>query len=187
MAAARMTPRLRVILVVGGVLIAVALLWRAWLQRDEGPVVTTVPSDSTVTGLRSTPLWFASADGESLVVELRETPEQPDLHGRVAALVEALASGPQGDGVRVLPVGTRLLHAYLDERGTLTLDLSRAFRQGFRGGARTEELALGSLVRTVATAVPEARRIRLVCAGAPLATLGGHFPLDEPLDPDDWP
>jgi len=26
-----------------------------------------------------------------------------------------------------------------------------------------------------------------VCAGVALPTLGGHFPLDQPLDPDEWP
>jgi len=38
-----------------------------------------------------------------------------------------------------------------------------------------------------ATGVPEAKRIRIVCAGVALPTLGGHFPLDQPLDPEDWP
>ena len=39
----------------------------------------------------------------------------------------------------------------------------------------------------VAANVPEAKRIRIVCGGAAISTLGGHFPLDRPLDPDDWP
>jgi len=26
-----------------------------------------------------------------------------------------------------------------------------------------------------------------VCAGRPIATLGGHLPLDRPLDVADWP
>ena len=75
----------------------------------------------------------------------------------------------------------------MDEAGLLTLDLSRAFRQGFKGGARAEELALGALIRTLSASVPEAQHIRIVCAGSPLASFGGHFPLDQPLDPNDWP
>ena len=132
-------------------------------------------------------LWFASPEGDSLVSEPREMPEQPELHAHVAALVAALEQGPRTGGERTLPEGTMLLHAYLDDSGLLTLDLSRPFRQGFQGGARAEELALGSLVRTIATGVPDAKRIRIVCAGVALPTLGGHFPLDQPLDPDDWP
>ena len=44
---------------------------------------------------------------------------------------------------------------------------------------------LGSLVRTLLANVPEARRVRLVCAGEPLATLGGHVACDRPFDGSD--
>ena len=81
---------------------------------------------------------------------------------------------------------SRALHVYLDDGGLLTLDLSRAFRQGFHGGSRAEEFAVGSLVRTIASNLPEVKQVRLVCGGAPLTTLGGHVALDRPLDPDDW-
>lgn len=177
----------RRLLVGGSLLVAIALVVRLWLGRAPGPEPPSAPADSTAAGMRAVTLWFASPDGDSLVAEPREMAEQPDLHARAAVLVAALEQGPRGGGSRTLPEGTMLLHAYLDDSGLLTLDLSRPFRQGFRGGARAEELVLGSLVRTIATGVPEAKRIRIVCAGATLPTLGGHFPLDEPLDPDDWP
>lgn len=178
----------RLIILIGALLITIALGVRTWLEQhpEELPPPLT-GADSTTAGMRAVPLWFASADAESLVVEPREMPEKTDLHERLAALIAALVQGPRQDGLRALPEGTALLHVYLDDAGLLTLDLSRAFRQGFRGGARAEELALGSLIRTVASAVPEAKRIRIVCAGNPLPTLGGHFPLDQPIDPNDWP
>ena len=179
--------RIRLIVLLGAVLIAAALLWRAALERpDELPPPLT-GSDSTSAGMRAVPLWFASADAESLVMELRELPERSDLHERVAALVAALEQGPRQGGLRAIPEGTLVLHVYMDDTGLLTLDLSRAFRQGFKGGARAEELALGALIRTLSASVPEARHIRIVCAGSPLASFGGHFPLDQPLDPNDWP
>ncbi len=169
------------------VLIGMGLALRAWFDRgpDDGPMVAT--SDSTGTSLRSASLWFASPDGDSLTGETRELTELSDLHARVAALVAALEQGPRQGGVRTLPEGTELLHAYLDDTGLLTLDLSLPFRQGFRGGPRAEEMAIGSLVRTLSANVPEANHIRLVCGGAALPSLGGHFPLDRPLDPEDWP
>jgi len=169
------------------VLVGVALLARAWFDRtpDIGPIAGA--ADTTATPLRTTSLWFASADGDSLIVETRDLVEEPDLHTRLAELVSALEQGPrQGAGTRVLPEGTALLHAYMDDSGLLTLDLSLPFRQGFRGGPRAEEMVLGSLVRTIAASVPEVRHIRLACGGAALPTLGGHFPLDQPLDPQDW-
>jgi hypothetical protein len=89
--------------------------------------------------------------------------------------------------VVVLPPGTAVLHAYLDDSGLLTVDLSLAFVQGFRGGSRSEWLAVASLVRTLGDNLPEVRRVRIVAGGAAVATLGGHVPLDRPLDPSEWP
>ena len=177
---------MRRLILIGVILIGVALLARQMLER--APVEVPAPdlADSTGTGLRSVTLLFASGSGDRLTSEVRELPDEAELHARVAALVAALEQGPRQGGVRALPAGTALLHAYLDESGILTLDLSPAFRQGFRGGARAEELTLASLVRTVAVNVPEAKRIRIVCGGQALASLAGHFPLDQPLDPDDW-
>lgn len=181
-----LAPRFVRLLLLLAALVAVALVARAvWLRPSDN--AATAAADSTGVGMRSAMLWFASADGDSLVAEPRELPEAGTLHARVAACIAALEQGPRLGGVRTLPAGTRLLHAYLDESGLLTLDLSRDLRQGFRGGARAEELAIGSLVRTVSAGVPEGRRLRIVCAGSPLASLGGHIPLDRPLDPADWP
>lgn len=181
------TRRARVLLVTGLVLIAATFAWFAWQRREASSGSGSTSADTTGMPLRVARLYFASPDGERLLEEPRELPEVPNLHPRVAMLVAALSQGPAGEGVRTLPVGTRVQHSYLDGEGVLTLDLSRAFRQGFQGGALAEEMAIGSLVRTVAAGVPEARRVRIVCGGRPLATLGGHFPLDRPLDPDDWP
>ena len=50
----------------------------------------------------------------------------------------------------------------------MTLDLSRAFQQGFRGGSTAEYLAVASLVRTIGANLPEVKRVLLVCGGAPL-------------------
>lgn len=182
-----LTRRARVLLIVGAGLILGTLALFAWWNRGERGGSGLVAADSTGMALRSATLYFASADGDHLVEEPRELPEAPNPHVRVRMLVAALERGPAGEGVRTLPAGTRVMHSYLDAEGVLTLDLSRAFRQGFRGGALAEELAIGSLVRTVTAGVPEARRVRIVCGGRPLPSLGGHFPLDRPLDPDDWP
>jgi spore germination protein GerM len=179
--------KLRRWIVLGLVLIVLALVARQGFDRRNQLDPLPVAPDSSASSVRSATVWFASAEGDSLVPEPRDLPEQADLHTRVAALVAALEQGPRGEAARTLPEGTTLLHAYLDETGLLTLDLSLAFRQGFQGGARVEELVVGSLVHTVAANVPEAKRIRIVCGGAAFTSLGGHFPLDRPLDPDDWP
>lgn len=171
-------------------LIAVGLLgWAGWTfviapRRAAAPVVS---ADTSGTGYRAVRLFFASSSGERLVSESRELPESATLHERVGALVGELDRGPTGPGVAVLPPGTSLLHVYLDDEGLMTVDLSRAFQQGFRGGADAEYLAVSSLTRTLAANVPEVKRVLIVCGGEPLATLGGHLPLDRPLDVSEMP
>lgn len=145
------------------------------------------PADSGRAGVKAVRLFFGAVNGDSLVSEAREVVEATSLHDRVASLVAELDFGPRGRGVAVLPAGTSVLHVYLDDHGLMTLDLSGAFRQRFRGGSSTEYLAIASLVRTLAANVPEAKHVLLVCAGRPIGTLGGHLALDRPLEAGDWP
>lgn len=173
-----------------GLLVIAVLAWLAWSWtrgRPSAPRVVATAADSAGAGVKAMRLYFGAANGDSLVVESREMIEPSGLHARVAALVAELDRGPRGRGVAVLPAGTSVLRVFLDERGLMTLDLSGAFRQRFRGGASAEYLAIASLMRTIGANVPEARRVLLICAGRPVATLGGHLPLDRPLDISDWP
>ena len=176
----------RLIIVVALVLAGVAWFgWQWTVRRAARPVA--VAADSTAAGVRSARLYFAAASGDSLVVESRELVEAAGVSERVAGLVAELDRGPRGSGVAALPAGTAALHVFLDDRGLLTLDLSRAFQRGFRGGSGAEYLAVASLVRTLGANVPEAKRVLIVCGGRPIPTLGGHLPLDQPLDITDWP
>lgn len=180
---------IRRLIVVGLVLAVLGWLGARWVSRSTEPPVTRVAVLDTLSaaGLRAARLYFAVADGGGLIAEARDLPERSDLHERVTQLVAELDRGPRGAGVAALPPGTSVLHVYLDDRGLMTLDLSRAFRERFEGGTTAEYLALASLVRTLAANVPQVKRVLIVCAGAPLATLGGHLPLDRPLDVSDWP
>jgi hypothetical protein len=175
--------------ILAGLLVVAALAWAGWhwLRPAPPPPPPGNAADSSGAGVRSVRLYFASPSGDSLVAEPRELVEAANLHDRVATLVAELDHGPRGGGVAALPAGTSVLHVFFDDHGLLTLDLSRAFQQGFRGGTGAEYLAIASLVRTLGANLPEVRRILIVCGGEPLPTLGGHLPLDQPLDVSDWP
>jgi hypothetical protein len=174
---------------IGTVIVAV-LAWAAWriIVPPRGSEPTeAVPADSIGAGFKAARLFFASPSGDSLVSESRELMEAQTLHERMAALVSELDRGPRRGGVAALPAGTAVLHVYLDDRGLMTLDLSRAFQQGFRGGAGAEYLAVASLVRTIGANMPEVKRVLLISGGMPIATLGGHLALDRPIDVGEMP
>ena len=171
-----------------GLLVFAVLAWLAWsLAKRPAPSRPAVGAADSTSGVKAMRLYFGAANGDSLVVEPREMIEPTTLHDRVAALVAELDRGPRGRGVAVLPAGTSVLRVFVDDRGLMTLDLSGAFRQRFRGGSSAEYLAVASLIRTLGANVPEAKRVLVVCASRPIATLGGHLPLDRPLDVSDWP
>ncbi len=175
--------RIVLFLLVGTGLAYVA--WRLAPGRGTNGVGTTL-ADSTAVGVRAASLYYGNEEGERWVVESREIVERDGLHAQASALLEALAEGPRGPGVATVPAATKLSHAYALEGGELVLDLSKDFVQGLAGGSRTEEVAVGSIVRTMAANLPNVRRVRIVCQG-PLVSAGGHVPLDRPLDPLDWP
>jgi hypothetical protein len=174
---------MRRVLVVGLVLAVLGFAaWQRWGRPRAAAVTAPAPADSASAGLRAARLFFAAPGGDSLVSETRDLPERGTLHERIAGLVAELDRGPRGRGVAALPAGTAVLRVYLDDEGLLTLDLSRAFLQNFRGGSGAEYLAVASLVRTLGANEPEVRQVLIVCGGTPLQTLGGHLPLDRALD-----
>ena len=178
---------IRRVLVVALILAVLAWLAVRWTERRRARAGPPAAADTASTGFRAVQLYFASLGGDSLVAEARELAEPVTLHDRVAALVRELDRGPAHGGVAVVPAGTSVRFAYLDPTGLLTVDLSRSFVQEFRGGAGAEYLAVASLVRTLAANLAGVKRVLLVCGGEPLATLGGHVPLDRPIEASDLP
>lgn len=175
--------------VIVGVLAIGVLAWLAWHTWGPAPTVVPMPAgpDSVGTGLKAARLYFAAPAGDRLVSEARELPEPGTLHERVETLVRELDQGPTQGGVAALPAGTAVLHAFLDDEGLMTINLSRSFRNNFRGGSGAEYLAIATLVRTLAANVPGTRRVQILSGGAPITTLAGHLPLDRPLDAAEYP
>jgi Sporulation and spore germination len=171
-----------------GLLFFAVLAWLAYLWSRHS--VTQVPPrtsvDTLAVGMKTMRLYFAAPNADSLIAEAREIPPPSGAHALAAALVAELDRGPREGGVAVLPAGTSVLNVYVDGHGLLTIDLSRAFLQSFRGGSSAEYLAIASLVRTLGANMPDVQRVQIVCGGAPLVTLGGHMPLDRPLEVAEW-
>ncbi len=171
-----------------GLLFFAVLAWLAyqWSRVSVTPVPRSTSADSIAVGMKTVRLYFAAPGGDSLVVETRELPQPESLHAMAAALVAELDRGPREGGIAALPAGTSVLNVYADGKGLLTIDLSRAFLQGFHGGSTAEVMAVSSLVRTLGANMPDVERVQIVCGGSPLVTLGGHVSLDRPLEIAEW-
>ena len=168
-----------------GTLVIAVLAWVAWrfaVAPRRAGIGEGARPDTVSAGLKAARLYFAAPSGDSLVSEAREMMETQGLHERVAALVGELDRGPTSSGVATLPAGTSVLHVYLDDRGLMTLDLSRAFQKGFHLGSSAEYLAVTSLVRTLGANLTEVKSVLITCGGAPIATLGGHLALERPIE-----
>ena len=108
-------------------------------------------------------------------------------HGRIGVIgtMGTVASGAYPTMIEKLAPGAAVisracpLFVPLVEEGWIDHKVTHA--------VAAEYLAVASLVRTLGANLPEVKRILIVCGGRPMATLGGHLPLDQPLDVNDWP
>jgi hypothetical protein len=162
------------------------LYWFAQRRFEPEPVAETrdvlFPA-----GMRPGLFYFAAASGDSLAPEMRFLPETAGVTEAASLLVGELARGPEGPGLlRLVPPGTRVRHAFLDESGRLYVDFGVGFEGNFRGGSTAEYLLVASLVRTLGANLPRVRSLTLTVAGHPIPTLGGHLPLREELEVSEW-
>lgn len=108
-------------------------------------------------------------------------PENPAA--ALSVVMRELLKGSASTAVaRSFPADTILLGAYLLPDGTVFVDLGGpTLKQGWGTGSHEELMAIYSVVQTVTTNFPEARRVRLLVNGEPAETLAGHVALDRAL------
>lgn len=130
-------------------------------------------------------LYFVGAGHEDcLVPEIRSIPGLSRM-GSTAALCEAVARelfrGPGAESVlaTALPGRARVLSVSFSN-GCATVDISRELIEDFRGGGRSEELALYALVNTL-TELTEVNSVRITVEGRRDVSLAGHVLLDLPF------
>jgi len=130
-------------------------------------------------------LLFYESPDLLLVPERRnlQLPESPAA--ALSEVVRELLKGSANTSVpRSLPADTVLRGAYLLPDGTAFVDLGGpTLTQGWGTGSHEELMAVYSVVQTVMTNFPEAKRVRLLVNGEPAETLAGHISLARPLTP----
>ena len=129
-------------------------------------------------------LFFESPD-MALVPEQRNVALPQNPAGAVTVVIRELFKGPANPSVpRLFPADTVVRGAYLLPEGTVLIDLGgQTLTQGWGTGSHQELMAIYSVVQTVATNFPEAKRVRFLLNGGPAETLAGHVSLSRSLAP----
>lgn len=186
----------RAVIVIGGGLIALALLvWAGFelLYRSPATAVSSTPTSTSPSSAAPAPvagtphitvtLFYASPEGEGLVAVRRDVALADGVEAQGAQILAAQFS-PTPPFLSVVPKGTTLKAFYVTERGDAFVDMSRDVTAAHPGGSLAELLTVHAIVNAVTTNLPKVQRVQLLVEGAEVDTLAGHVDVSRPLTRD---
>lgn len=150
-------------------------------QDSVQPAPVAVEPSSLPT--REIVLYFASADGQTLVAESRDIEECQQDEDCLRDTVRALIAGPQSELAAILPGQIELLDVVV-EGSLVSVDFSPELISAHPGGTQSELLTIYGLADTLAVNFPHLRQVRVLVDGVPVTTLKGHVDLRQPINPD---
>ncbi|MCK4509413.1 MAG: GerMN domain-containing protein [Desulfuromonadales bacterium] len=154
-----------------------------YFKTREAPRVEPVAMDTSAQLSRDVVLYFASADGQTLVAETRKINECQIDEDCLRDTVEALIAGPESGFAPILSTQVRLLGITVVD-SLVTIDFSQEMIAAHPGGTQSELLTIYGLVDTLAVNFPHLRQAQFLVEGAPVSTLKGHVDLRQPINPD---
>ena len=154
-----------------------------YLKTRQPEPAGPVAAETAVPVTREVILYFASADGQSLIAENRTIAECQNDDDCLRNTVEALMAGPQSDLVPILPAQVAL-RSVISADSLVSVDFSQELIAAHPGGTQSELLTIYGLANTLAVNFPHLRQVRILVDGAPVATLKGHVDLRQPVTPD---
>jgi hypothetical protein len=121
--------------------------------------------------------WASDAQDGTLKPVSIDLPISSDPALRAKQVLNTLLAGPVDAELRTLPPDAVLLAFYLMPNGTGVADFSEALATSIPSGIASEQLAVDSITRTLATNVPEVVRLKILIHGQEVDTLAGHLDL----------
>ena len=163
-------------------LLAVGLV--VGILNTKQPPRQVLPEEATQAHpARDVLLYFAAADGQSLIAENRPIGDCQTEQDCLRDTVNALIAGPQGDLVPILPAQV-VLRGVTVVGSLVQIDFSRELIATHPGGTQSELLTVYGLADTLAVNFPHLRQVQILVEGTPAATLKGHLDLRQPINPD---
>jgi hypothetical protein len=162
------------------VLLAIAIVAGGCKKK---PLSANLNAENKV-AVRPVTLFFEGPE-MLLVRETRNValPENPA--GALSIVARELLKGSANAGVpHIFPRDTIVRATFLLPDGTAFIDLGgNTLAQGWGTGSHEELMAVYSVVQTVTTNFPEAKRVRILVNDEPAETLAGHVNLSRALLP----
>jgi spore germination protein GerM len=122
-------------------------------------------------------LYFPSdADGK-LIAESRSLKLASEDVKRIKQVLLALIEGSHEGHGSTLPPSTTLRAVFLSPDGTAVIDLSQEALSDFTPGIESEDLAVYSIVDSLAANIPAVKRVKFLVQGQEEQTLDGHIDL----------
>ena len=140
-----------------------------------------VPPISTPTDTRERAqlFWLSPASPDTLEPSTVELGLSADAEKRAKQLITALIEKPPSPSQRTLPADAVLLQFYLLPGGTAIADFSETLETETPSGILNEEMAVDSIVRTLAANLSNVYRLKILIRGQEAETLAGHLDLSE--------
>lgn len=164
--------------------LSLALLALAGACRKKAAPLTPNLIVENKVAVRPVTLFFETPD-MLLGTEQRNLalPENPA--GALSVVMRELLKGSANAGVpRIFPADSVVRATFLLPDGTAFVDLGGpTLTQGWGTGSHEELMAIYSIVSTVTTNFPEAKRVRILVNGQTAETLAGHISLRQALKP----
>ncbi len=155
-------------------------------KKPTGTATVTARPVVTLTERARVKLYLpkAGATGAYLAPQERLVETRGEsLDSALAALVAA--GEKKGEATGLIPEGTRVLSPVKVKNGTATVNFSKEFRDNFAGGSDQEALVLNAIAHTlVDNSKGKVNKVRILVEGEPVESIGGHYDLNEPIEPD---
>jgi hypothetical protein len=143
-------------------------------RRELTQPVPVNPGDPRV---KAKLFWLSDADNSVLAPVTVDLPLSSDPVLRSKQVLNTLLAGPVDVELRTLPPDAVLLAFYILPDGTAIADFSEALATSIPSGIASEQLAVGSMARTLEANVPEVKRLKILVHGQEAETLAGHVDL----------
>ncbi len=139
------------------------------------PVIST-PSDVKA---KAQMFWISASSQTAVEPTTIELSLSADPVVRSEQLLNALISNAPSPEKRTLPADATLLAFYIQPDGTAIADFSDALASETPSGILSEQLAVDSIVQTLAANVDAIHQLKILIHGQEADTLAGHLDLSE--------